>query len=272
MEKVPKIRLGFIAKNNDKGEIRWAAEHGIPLVEYNYPTEFDETFPETEQVRACLRQHGVDVCAAGCWGQEFISLDSAKKEKAIQRLKGTIQFAHDIGCPVVMTGGGDREGDGLKSKLNDVVEAYKGIADYAAERGVRVCFYNCHWNNCVIGPDAWDFLLPALPGIGIKFDPSHPYHDGQDPYVQLADYGEHVFHVHAKEVLYVGGGPREGGQAVDEPMAGMGDFHWGKFIALLYRARYSGAISIEPHSKTWSGALVHPGILSAKRHLEQFIV
>ena len=272
MQTVPEIRLGFIAHNNDEGEIRWASENGIPLVEYNYHLEFDDSFPESEQVADWLKQYGVRVSAVGCWGQEFISLDAGKREAAIRRLKNAIEFARRLDCPVVMTGGGEREGDDTASQLKDVVEVYKGIPEYAAERGVKVCFYNCRWANCVIGPQAWDTVLQALPGIGIKFDPSHPYHDGDDPYAQLADYGEHVFHFHAKEVMYIGGLPQQGGKAADEPMAGMGDFHWGKLIALLYQAKYNGVVSIEPHSRTWSGEMVHPGILLAKRELERFLI
>jgi sugar phosphate isomerase/epimerase len=54
-------------------------------------------------------------------------------------------------------------------------------------------------------------------------------------------------------------------------MAGQGDFHWGRLIGILYKGGYNGVISIEPHSKTWSGAARRPGILVAKKHLEQYL-
>lgn len=260
------IRLGFIAENGSEADMKWAHDHGLHHLEYNYHVDFDDTFPETMEMQLHLRQHGVHACAIGCWGQDFISKDSAKREEGMRRLRHTIDFAHNLHCPVVMTGGGDREGDDLKSKLKDVVEAFRPIPDYAAEKNVNVCFYNCHWQNCITGPKAWDVVLKELPGIGIKFDPSHPYLDGDDPYVHLADYVEHVYHVHAKEVLTAGG------KTVDEPMAGQGDFQWGKFIGILYKGGYKGVISIEPHSKTWSGPMRHPGILIAKRELERYLV
>lgn len=261
----PPIKIGFIATNDDEGDIKWAQDNGLPHVEYNYHVDFDDTFPNRVQLGIWLRQHLVHPSAVGCWGQEFISKDSGAKEAAVRRLRSTIDFAADIHCPIVMTGGGEREGDDLQSKLKDVIEVYKPMVDYAGEKNVKLCFYNCHWVNCVVGPEAWDVVLPALPGMGIKFDPSHPYHVGQDPYQHLVNYVEHVIHFHAKEVLKVGD------TVVDEPMAGQGDFHWGRLIGILYKGGYNGVISIEPHSKSWSGQSRRPGILVAKKHLEQYI-
>jgi sugar phosphate isomerase/epimerase len=62
-----------------------------------------------------------------------------------------------------------------------------------------------------------------------------------------------------------------GDTVVDEPMAGQGDFQWGRLIGILYKGGYNGVISIEPHSKAWSGPARRPGILVAKRHLESFL-
>lgn len=261
----PPIKLGFIATNDDEADIKWAQTNGLPFVEYNYHVDFDDTFPNKLQLGIWLRQHLVHPAAIGCWGQEMISKDPAMRGIAARRVVNTINFAAELHCPIVMVGGGDRDGDDLKSKLKDVVEVYKPIMDHAAEKNVRLCFYNCHWVNCVVGPEAWDVVLPALPNMGIKFDPSHPYHVGQDPYQHLADYVGHVIHFHAKEVLKVGD------TVVDEPMAGQGDFHWGRLIGILYKGGYKGVISIEPHSETWSGVNRHPGILVAKRELERFL-
>lgn len=265
VDNLPSIRLGFIALNDDESDIKWAQENGLPNVEYNYHVDFDDTFPNALQLQLWLRQHLVHPAAVGCWGQDFISKDAEKRERAVERLMATIEHAAMLGCPVVMTGGGDREGDDLKSKLKDVVEVYKPVMDFAAEKNTKLCFYNCHWENCVTGPAAWDVVLKELPGVGIKFDPSHPYHDGDDPYTHLADYAGHVYHFHAKEVLTAGG------KVVDEPMAGQGDFDWGKMIGILYKAGYDGVISIEPHSTTWSGEMRRPGILIAKRELERYL-
>ena len=259
------IHLGFIAADESEAEIKWAHENGLRFIEYNYHLDYDDSFPNQAELEIHLRQHLVHVCAIGCWGQEFISNDAAKREESVRRLRHTIDFAARLKCPIVMTGGGDRQGDDLASKMRDLVEVYKGVVDYAAEKGIKLCFYNCRWVNCVIGPAAWDVVLKELPQIGIKFDPSHPYHDGLDPYVELANYAQHVVHFHAKEVLTAGG------KVIDEPMAGQGDFDWGKLIGILYHAGYNGVISIEPHSETWSGVMRRPGILIAKRELGRYI-
>lgn len=35
---------------------------------------------------------------------------------------------------------------------------------------------------------------------------------------------------------------------------------WGAFMAILYGKQYEGGLSIEPHSKVWSGELGEKGI------------
>lgn len=272
MDQQPKISIGYIGINDDEQDIGWGGQHGLFHIEYNYHLEFDSTFPNALNLHIWLRRHSVHACAVGCWGQELISKDNGKRKAATERVRATIDFAKAIGSPIVMAGGGDREGDSLSAKLADVVEVYKPIEEYAASQGVKLCFYNCHWVNCVTGPAAWDVVLKQLPSIGIKFDPSHPYQSGEDPYQHLADYGQHVVHFHAKEVLSVGGSNGKMGTLVDEPMAGQGDFDWGRLIGTLYKHRYNGVISIEPHSETWSGPMRRPGILIAKRELERHIV
>jgi len=55
-------------------------------------------------------------------------------------------------------------------------------------------FYNCHWENVVDRPSAWERVLPEFPGVGIKFDPSHPIQAGRDWKAELLAAGPYLLH------------------------------------------------------------------------------
>jgi sugar phosphate isomerase/epimerase len=82
----------------------------------------------------------------------------------------------------------------------------------------------------------------------------------------MSDWGERIAHFHIKGVV------RAGDRAVDDPPAGMDDINWGAVFAILYARGYKGDLSIEPHSKTWSGELGDAGVVYTRKFIEKFIV
>ena len=47
---------------------------------------------------------------------------------------------------------------------------------------------------------------------------------------------------------------------------------WGPFLSILYAKGYDRGISIEPHSKVWSGELGEKGIDYAVEYLKRIIL
>lgn len=261
------MRIGFIS-NAEEEEFVWAHENGIPCVEFNTagtPESVDSLLAKKDAIIQWKKKYGVDISHVGVYGWDRISENAEVRQQADRTLRKVIDFVADIKAPLITTGGGELSGRGLWECSNLLSDVIAPAVHYAEEKGLKFAFYNCHWTNFVIGPEAWSILLSRLPSVGIKFDPSHPRYDGKDWEAQLAEWGHRVYHTHAKDTLFINGKPFE-----DVP-AGLGNTHWGHFMALLHHHHYTGDINIEPHSRTWHGARMFEGILIAKRHLEQLL-
>lgn len=259
------MQIGFISSGSEQ-DLQFALANGIPCVEINVHNDLDKWEARKEDFKAMCDRYGVQILATGLWGRNYISPNEEERQKCFDELRRHIDLAAFWGCKVLMTGGGINEGQPVKEMARQVVQLFPKWVEYAESKGLKFCFYNCHWTNHVIGPEAWDIVLEGLPTAGIKFDPSHPFYDGLDYLAQIRDYGNRFYHLHAKGVMSVGG------KRVEDPPPGMDQIDWRTFFALLYYHGYKGGIIIEPHSRTWQGELLYPGIKFAKRFLEQFVV
>jgi len=258
------VRIGFIARPCED-DFEFAALKQFPCVELNLDRDL-EPLRRVGDLNLWRKKYEVDFSHIGLFGRNYLTDDPAERDEHLQALRRVIDFARAVGAPIVTTGGGLNERLTLDQSCERLLEVLEPLVRHARDAGLRFAFYNCHWTNFVTGPDAWERLLPALPEVGLKFDPSHPLYDGLDWPRQLADWGHRVIHTHAKDTAFVGGKPFE-----DVP-AGLGVIDWGAFFALLYHHGYSGDVNIEPHSRTWTtGERLYRGILLARRHLEQYL-
>lgn len=260
------MRIGFIANLREE-DFAFAQQHGLPCVEFNTSDDPDSVatlVAHQEQVQAWCEKYQVDISHTGLYGCNHISDDPEERARHFANFKAQADFTAAVGAPLITTGGGHPSGN-LAADLQKLFQYLPPYFEYAAHKGLRFAFYNCHWGNFVIGPEAWEPILEKYPQIGIKFDPSHPIYDGRDWKKQMADFGAHIVHTHAKDTIFIDGRPFE-----DVP-AGMGDTDWGVFMALLHHHGYTGDINIEPHSRTWHGDKMYAGILIARNHLAQFL-
>lgn len=258
------MRIGFIARGVED-DFRFCKEHGIRCVEFNLHEDMT-LLGHADQINAWRAAYGVDISHVGLFGRDFLAWDEVEVDRHVSDLKRCVEFASEIGAPIITTGGGDKGDRTMKDACEELLRALGPTIDLVHAKKMRLAFYNCHWTNFVVGPPAWDRLFDHRPDLGIKFDPSHPLHDHKDWRPQMRDYGQFVLHAHAKDTLLIDGRPFE-----DVP-AGLGSIPWGEFFALLYHFGYDGDVNIEPHSHTWLGERFEAGILIAKRHLEQFVV
>jgi sugar phosphate isomerase/epimerase len=116
-------------------------------------------------------------------------------------------------------------------------------------------------------------MLDAVPGIGLKYDPSFSAQAGRSYVDEIIRYGEVIKHIHVKSEIVHGRTTDFANGIIPHRYvpAGMGNnINWGSVIALLYEIGYQGDIAIEPHSQYWVDNLERNLIIS-KRHLDQFI-
>jgi len=258
------VRIGFITDLSEE-DFRFAAENGFSCVEHISFGNVD-VVARRDHMRAMSKRYGVDFSMLALFSQQYNADDRAVAEESMRQARAMIDLCADISCPLMVTCGGDAGNRSLEENARRAVDSFGAMIDYGKPRGVRIAVYNCHITNFSYGPDAWQLILPHLPELGIKFDPSHPFYDGRDYLAELRDWGNRVYHVHAKGSVVIGGKPFE------DPPAGLDQTDWGTLFAILYHHDYDADINIEPHARTWLGPRRFAGILLAQRHLRQYLI
>ena len=245
------MKLGIIANPHNESGIKRVADLGLKYAEFDVNEDVSNINPD--EIKNALLKYGVKMGAVGRWGTNRINPDGSINEKEQKDEFFLIDFCRKIGCPVYITGCNYIKERSLFENYTSAVNYIKTLVDYAGE-DVKICTYNCDWNNYLYDKNAWDIVNAHL-GIGIKYDPSHCINRGGDYIKEITDYGDKVYHIHLKGTINVGG------VRIDDPPAGLDSVNWGLFLSVFQKYGYDGMISIEPHSATWQGELGEKGIL-----------
>ncbi|MEW6357170.1 MAG: sugar phosphate isomerase/epimerase [Planctomycetota bacterium] len=263
------MRIGYIVPEHgtlSEDEATFAEQHGFYWLEFVYDEFGEKQVAQKEALRATLKKHNLSICAIGVWRREYLDPDKGKAH--VKQLQTAINYAADMECPVVVTGGSVLKDQPIAEAQDQFIKMFKPICKEATEKGVKIALYLGHGNNVLDVPKGTDRLLDGLPEVGIKFDPANPTFRGGDWTPFVHKYADRFFHVHIKDQILIGK------ELIELPPAGMGDIQWGKLIALLYQHNYRGVMSVEPHGKLWGhqGALRRQCILMSRNHVKQFLI
>ena len=248
------MKLGIIAPSHDKSGLLYAKNLGLSYAEFD--VNGDDVSYLTDiacELKEYSETIGVSICAVGRWGRPRINADMSVNEKERSDEKALIDFCEKVGCPVYICGVNYVEGQSYYSNITAAINYIGSLIEYAAGR-VKICTYNCDWNNYIDKPREWDIVHGHLKELGIKYDPSHAINGGRDYMREIVGYGSRVYHIHLKGTINVGG------VHVDDPPAGLDTVNWGAFLSVFRKYGYDGVLSIEPHSATWQGELGDKGV------------
>jgi sugar phosphate isomerase/epimerase len=217
--------------------------------------------------------------------------DAAARDAAHAHLRRVIDASARLGVGLVCTFAGADPAKPLDENLEEFRRVWPPLVAYAEERGVRIAIENCpmvfsrdRWpggTNLAYCPAAWDAMFEAIPSaaLGLNLDPSHLLWLGVDYERAVRDYGERIFHVHAKDTeVRVDGLYRHsilslgvGWQAARMP--GRGEIAWGRFVGALREVGYGGVISVEHEDEDFEGSdeLVERGFELARDHLRPLV-
>ncbi len=122
------------------------------------------------------------------------------------------------------------------------------------------------------------------PALGLNFDPSHLVRVGIDPLRFIQEFAPHIYHVHAKDTLFISEALYEHGnlqEATFDPPHDFGGHHWRytipghgcvpwlEMLDQLYVCGYRGMISIELEDEDFTGSeeLEKRGFLASRDFL-----
>ncbi|MBR3588048.1 MAG: sugar phosphate isomerase/epimerase, partial [Clostridia bacterium] len=167
--------------------------------------------------------------------------------EALQADKNIITAAGIIGCPVFNCGVNYVESKSFYENCEIAINYFRTLIDFAKDKNVKIAAYNCNWENFVIEPKAWNYIMSALPELGIKYDISHCLSRDGDYLQEMLDWSSRFYHFHLK------GRVKINGEDYDDAPAGLDMIQWPAVMDILYTTDYDGMLSIEPHSSFWSG-------------------
>lgn len=184
----------------------------------------------------------VKEAAANC-GLELVAMeavaDLANQEKR-EWFYSALALAKKLGVPVVSTGSG---GPDSPEALEAVLKALPEIAKEAERQGVKVSL-KAHVNAAV--HDVETALMAAKaadsPWLGINYDATHLYREGEDILDAWDRLAPHVVHIHFRDLK--GGANKEIGPPAFQ-VPGKGTLDLPPLLERIVRSGYQGALDLE---------------------------
>jgi sugar phosphate isomerase/epimerase len=153
--------------------------------------------------------------------------------------------------------------EGFEAMGPRFVERVAPLLDDFARRGVRFA-HECHPRQLAYNTETalWAVrLLEERPSFGFNFDPANLMLAGVDPVVFVAELGDRIFHVHAKDGELVAHNAARSGLLAhgrwDRPdrgfrfrIPGWGDLPWKRLVTALRLAGYDGILAVEHEDPT----------------------
>ena len=244
---------------------------------------------EAQELVAALADRNITVSGLGYYPNP-LHPDPAHRDTVIDHLRKVIVAAGRMGVPVVNTFCGGDAAKHVDANWQDAQEVWPDILAIARDNGVKIAFENCpmifsydEWpggHNIAYSPYVWRRILDAWGDtVGMNYDPSHLVWQMIDQARFIREFGPHMLHVHAKDVMIDRDGLYErgifsAGMGWQVPrMPGLGDVDWGVIFSGLYRAGYDGPVIIEHEDRRFEGSdeLVKRGFLLARDVVRPYV-
>jgi sugar phosphate isomerase/epimerase len=216
--------------------------------------------------------------------------DADHRATVIAHLKKVIEAAGLMGVGVVNTFCGGDARQTVDDNWQEALKVWPALIAHARDHGVRLAFENCpmifsndEWpggHNIAYSPYVWRRIIETWDGaVGMNFDPSHLVWQMIDQARFIREFGAHMLHVHAKDLMIDRDGLYErgimsAGMGWQVPrMPGLGDVNWNTIFSGLYRAGYDGPVIIEHEDRRFEGSdeAVKRGFLLARDVLRPFV-
>jgi sugar phosphate isomerase/epimerase len=216
--------------------------------------------------------------------------DPAHRSTVIEHLKTVIVASGRMGVGLVNTFCGGDASKTVDDNWKDALKVWPDIVAFARDNGVKLAFENCpmifsydEWpggHNIAYSPYVWRRILEAWGGdVGMNFDPSHLVWQMIDQARFIKEFGPHMLHAHAKDLMIDPDGLYErgimsAGIGWQIPrMPGLGEVDWNVIFSGLYRAGYDGPMIIEHEDRRFEGSddRVKRGFLLARDVLRPLV-
>ena len=139
-------------------------------------------------------------------------LDPEASAAAFTHLQAVVRAAELLGAPTVGTFAGRDKTKSLDENFDTFERVWPEQVHFAGDHGVKIAIENCpmifsgdEWpggTNLAYSPANWRRMFEIIPdeNFGLNFDPSHLVWQFIDIPRAVHEFGERIFHVHAKDL------------------------------------------------------------------------
>jgi len=276
------MKLGYLTSYSEE-EVKFAAEAGFKCLSLGAgpDSSLDAekiTSDEIKKIKEVFAENKLEVSAI-C---SYTYHPDPDKQKYFLRL---LDLSRDLGVKVVSTNAFGERSKGIEDNIPGYKKVWSKYARAAEERGLVIAVENCPHaggypftiGNLFYSPQTWKIFFEALPSkaIGLEYDPSHLFWMGVDYIKAIYDFGERIYHVHAKdteilkEILAVKGILGSGWWRYRIP--GRGEIDWKKLFAALLDVGYEGNMVIEHEDPVFEKERHREGLSLGLKYLSQFV-
>ena len=284
-----------------------AKKLGLDFVEFDLnPGEFFgmpkwDLADRREELKAASQRTGVEVGAVGRWASHILDENGQIIPAELDEVKAIIDFGAFLGAKHYLCSVNYVKELSYYKNITAAIKVLNKIVAYAKDHGMETAIVNCMMGgNYIRTPEQWKLVLPEVPGLGIKYDPSHSFvHGGQNgAYLEEGlEWGSYFKYCHIKGVIQRGESHEPDDWAMmdfikahpelkdellkktlgpnnyyDNPPAGIDVINWRAFFAILYKYGYDGYLAIEPHSATWQGEKGDKGVRYTIKYIRDLII
>jgi sugar phosphate isomerase/epimerase len=244
---------------------------------------------EASDIVGQIEAKGLKVSGLGFYPNP-LHADPAVRDPAIAHIKKVIAACRLMGVPFMNTFMGGDSKKSLDENWDEALRVWPDIVKVAQDNDVKLTIENCpmifsrdEWpggNNIAWSPYIWRRIIEKWGGtIGLNYDPSHLVWLMIDQGRFIREFGPHILHFQAKDVLIDRDGLYERGSMSAgigwqiPRLPGLGDANWAEIFSNLYRVGYDGDCIIEHEDRRFEGTdqLVKRGFLLAANTLRPYI-
>ena len=247
------------------------------------------TKAQAQDIAGAISAKSLSISGLGYYPNPLHS-DAAHREAVTGHLKKVIRAAGLMNVKVVNTFVGGNRTLTVDQNWENAVPVFKEIVAHAKDNGVTLAFENCpmifspdEWpggHNIAFAPKIWRRIFETWgDAVGMNYDPSHLVWQMIDNGRFIREFGAHMVHVHAKDLMIDQDGLYESGimslgMGWQVPrMPGLGDIDWSEIFSGLYRVGYDGPVIIEHEDRVFEGSdeKIKRGFLLARDVLRPFV-
>jgi sugar phosphate isomerase/epimerase len=244
---------------------------------------------EATEIVDQLAARGLSISGLGFYPNP-LHPDQAHREQVIGHLKHVITAAEKMNVPLVNTFMGGDAAKNQDQNWEEALRVWPDIVKFARDHGRKITLENCpmifsydEWpggHNLANSPLQWRRILEQWAGtIGINFDPSHFVWQMIDTERFIREFGPHILHFQAQDLMIDRDGLYERGILSAgmgwqvRRLPGLGEVDWGRVFSALYRAGYAGDCIIEHEDRGFEGTdeLLKRGFLLARDILRPYV-